>query len=790
MTVGYKVVRDTWYYDWRRLVEAAPELRQYTEPNYNEAPVEERITQARHCDNNTLRTQGLNEDEVVLAAMVSNHDTSTPPDTHTSLDYERPYISDTFHQAEWEACTDIYPHNFECDNLFKGIGDPGVPLLPIPRCFLWNHSEVWSGENTKYSLHSSRGDICSASKIRFSHRGKFLRFVHASYYFNKKKNFMSEQREFFKCLSFNLETNKAYFTTYDKKPVFNKTKRKANKYIKRLECRNVTPSFLRLMPESIELIVRFTRALLEDTKHTIPGVVIPIREHSATKVLTEIEYLRYLISAIVLQRRVGQPLPWVRNICTLKIVYKLWDFADLYSILANTFADVYSDRKPTEKKYKPKYMYKIHSNLKKKPTLKTFFTTILGHFATKSVIKYLTMSATHLIPYRSITNNDNIVESIVGVASLLTRGILPTEAVHLIKLVVDDMSSIQNARNELSSCGFSFINDAYSAMSYKRIINNAHLLFSCIKSIYSRDNQPLEKRYLESFIKFLRRMWNTGELSDNIRWTTWRDTFNMAEQLSLRIRPNKFKNFDEARLLHDQLAVIQRRDISNKNELGHIYFLPCFCPQEEFDGFRFVQLTHVDDLIAEGRAMHHCVGGYGYQCATGDSIIFSMWKDRSYVTIELSGKSLEIRQQYTINDNLVINAKILELIDRWHNRLLYMHRKDQETYRKVANRFYNYQKMPSAANTFVHIDGIDLSDVKRKYDELAKEFEGLNIGRSGLYGGPKPTKVLPKPCEVEIPETIVVPQTTAPRPSQSEAEVNPFCEEFIHRLEEMEASNG
>ena len=787
MNIAYKVLRDTWYYDWEMLVEAAPELRQYMEPQYNDTPTQEHTCLPdRHYNNNALRIDGLNEDELVLATTVSN-DASNPQ----KIDFAEDSMN---YQMKYQK----FYTTFENDNLFMGVGDPGVPLLPLPKCFLNDHSKIWAGENTKYSFYSNHGHACNAVKAKFSHKGKFLRLIHASYYFDKKKNFMSEQREFFKCLSFNLETNKLYFTTYNKKPVLNKKNHKVNRYIKRLECRNATPAFLRNLPDSIRLISQFSKALLEDTKRMMPDVVIPHKykptNQGKSTSWTELDYLKYLICALVLQRRIGQPLPWAQNMHTLKIVYELWDIDGLYSVLMNRSGNVHNIIKLDAKKYRPKYMYKIHSNLKKKSTLKTFFTTILGHFTTKSIVKYLMLYATHSVPYNEISwAIMHPILSAVWVSSLLTRGALPTETAHLLKRVVDDVSSIQNARSVAASHGIlASINTIYPAMSYDHIINNAHILFSSIGTIYSHDNlliENREKRQLESFIKFLRRMWNRGELSANMRWTTWRDALNMADRLSLRIRPNKFRNFDDMQLLHDQLAVIQRRDISNKNELGHIYFLPCFCPQEEFDGFRFVQLTHVEDLIAEGTSMHHCVSNYGYDCATGSSIIFSMWKDRSYVTIELSGKSLKIRQQYTINDNIVTHPQILELIDKWHGRLLHMHRKDKETYADVALRFYKYQKMHESSNIFVHVNGIDISDIKLKQAELSKEFENLNVDGSGLYGDHKPTKALIRPGVVDIPETAL-PQMEAPRLPQPEEEADPFCEEFIQHLEEMRSSNG
>ena len=80
--------------------------------------------------------------------------------------------------------------------------------------------------------------------------------------------------------------------------------------------------------------------------------------------------------------------------------------------------------------------------------------------------------------------------------------------------------------------------------------------------------------------------------------------------------------------------------------------------------------------------MHHCVGGYAYNCAEGTSIIFSMRKgDKSYITIEVSPKGgHEIIQQYTLHDITVTSEKVLDIINRWRSDCVALHVKDTETY--------------------------------------------------------------------------------------------------------------
>jgi hypothetical protein len=50
------------------------------------------------------------------------------------------------------------------------------------------------------------------------------------------------------------------------------------------------------------------------------------------------------------------------------------------------------------------------------------------------------------------------------------------------------------------------------------------------------------------------------------------------------------------------------------------YFSTCINGQE----FRIMRLCSVEKLLLEGVAMHHCVGGYGEECNTGDTSIWSL----------------------------------------------------------------------------------------------------------------------------------------------------------------------
>ena len=172
--------------------------------------------------------------------------------------------------------------------------------------------------------------------------------------------------------------------------------------------------------------------------------------------------------------------------------------------------------------------------------------------------------------------------------------------------------------------------------------------------------------------------------------------YDMAEELHIRIRPNKFTNKDDIDALHDGLSEIRNRDRRIQLDYEGIEFEPFAHPDKEYeDGFKFVFLDTPQALVHEGTAMHHCVGSYADRCIRGSSIIFSMRKgDRSYITIELNGNTYEIRQKYTIKDHTVENQGILSMIDRWRGDVLNMHMNEDasKSYRTICDQKIIEQK--------------------------------------------------------------------------------------------------
>lgn len=83
----------------------------------------------------------------------------------------------------------------------------------------------------------------------------------------------------------------------------------------------------------------------------------------------------------------------------------------------------------------------------------------------------------------------------------------------------------------------------------------------------------------------------------------------------------------------------------------------------------FVELTSTELLIAEGRALSHCVGGYGRQCAAGSTAIVSMrCSGVPTVTLEVDVITSRVRQaRGTWNRH--ITAEEAGVVARWRDAI-------------------------------------------------------------------------------------------------------------------------
>lgn len=208
-----------------------------------------------------------------------------------------------------------------------------------------------------------------------------------------------------------------------------------------------------------------------------------------------------------------------------------------------------------------------------------------------------------------------------------------------------------------------------------------------------------ELRIFDKYIKMHRKFIETNGVNVHpVTWHTFRDTFGMAKRFNISINLSKINCGRDIQELHDRFSAYIQRDKNAARALQGKPFLPFAHPDKDYNGFMFEFLGTVEDLIHEGRVMKHCVGGYGWRCSDGSSIIFSMRKeDTSLITIEIDGRDLACRivQMYTRHDITVTNEDILKLVEQWRQDLVKMHRADRETY---ADRIQLVAKFVSNAS--------------------------------------------------------------------------------------------
>lgn len=83
-----------------------------------------------------------------------------------------------------------------------------------------------------------------------------------------------------------------------------------------------------------------------------------------------------------------------------------------------------------------------------------------------------------------------------------------------------------------------------------------------------------------------------------------------------------------------------------------------------------VELTSSKELLEEGQALQHCVGGYGPYCAAGYSSIFSLrYNNARQVTIEINPRNKNIVQARGVS-NRRLSSSEQQIINLWFNKIV------------------------------------------------------------------------------------------------------------------------
>jgi len=596
--------------------------------------------------------------------------------------------------------------------------DPSILALPVPNRFLLSESKVWQDEDTLYifsrGIHFDESKfISSFTKYRFAQSEDKIRLFHTSYRFDRKKNVTRELKKNFHMLIYNTTTKQIY------RLIKQKSSKKSSSHFK-TKIENVFYILTRNSSSSgtpERLQKRFVDAITKAAIKDVPNLVIPrasfISNDPPTTTgrsvmvnlthieeISEREFRTLKLLAIILQHKVGQPMPWLNDILMRNMWYIMSDTKYYRGVLnlqlgKDTDAAIRIRKSiETAESIRKKTVFKVVPNLRKSNHMKTVVKTLLGdhyhHFFLKlfNVVWLEAFLSNWLRWSYNGTMRKNIYHWLVQ--SINSNNIVLLKAViKLIRPVLEYFVSEEPSQQEIS------IIDSYVKMCQKMLKNPESI--AC-------DN------------------WNDTNL---LNWRAWRDLFNMASQIGIRIRPNKFKNFGEVRNIHDKLSAIVRRDIRILRKYENVVFEEFANPNKEYDGFKFLQLRTAKELRHEGTVMHHCVASYANKCVEGSSIIFSMRKDdKSYVTIDVNPRTYEISQKYTLHDITVTSQAVLDLIDEWRSDYLKLHQDEEESYydrcqRKIKevtfkNKVEDLKEM--VAEGIIDSDAQLLNQI-RKYEE-------------------------------------------------------------------------
>ena len=557
--------------------------------------------------------------------------------------------------------------------------NPNTLALPPPNRFLLPGSKVWQGEDTLYKFTKSTGYheqnfIYFIQKYRFSQAENKIRLQKTIYRFDKKRNFTSEMKKHFQMLIYNTETKQLYR--------LRKIKSSATKRAR--FCSKVTNVFNTLphlswnndgTPKRLQ--DKFASAIIGAAVKDVPGLAIldidetvyPVRRNprgwstertpriseTVTRLVTikEAETLR--LAAVILQHRVGQPMPWI-NLLLLRNMWDIMSNTSYYDkVLSNGTMNRSKQTMAKSKNIRRRTIFKLIPNLRKSNHMKTAVKTLLGDYHNNFFLKLF-----------NTTRLDIFLANWILCAH---RDLIRKNIRHWL------VQSIHSNDDVLLSMVMSVINPILE-----------HLGYSTDETLKTVSQEVI---VMDSYVKTCQRLmagFKSNQNSHSVakelpKWHTWRDLFNMANELGIRIRPNRLRDVAEIKKVHDKLSSIISRDIGILRKYENVIFDEFVSPDKEYGGFKFAQLRTAGELTHEGIVMHHCVASYASRCAEGKSIIFSMRKDdKSYITIELNPRTYGLVQQYTLHDITVTSQGVLDLIKEWQADCLELHKDEKESY--------------------------------------------------------------------------------------------------------------
>jgi len=588
---------------------------------------------------------GLDDAERDVVNMMHDTNKAAPPveaveNTHPFADMVSQDAGDS-EESKW-----MLKHEYVTQPLNGRKMNP-LQLLP-PKTVLDKGSVIHRTHQTVYKVReeSHRGMAKSLSRSRFSDasdRGK-LRLINSTYWFDPIHNTMSEKKSTFQSLVYNIKSRRMYSRRYESTG----SKGTKNRYKASVRGIAFNTGTLHRVYSSIpaEIYLQFVQRLREVVLEDVPDAYVPHGEfldkllcNKDPDVLVKVTKIIYLTGILVLQHKAGKRIDWLDAGTFYKVSTLLNEQHLSNYFKAEGGLSQFGELPKVFLNYRRYRLAAIRKCIKDRPGLKSFAKALFGK-------QYRKIAFTMML--HNIDSHD-----LSQILATVIDGRMPKNIYHYIVNLMKGMEG-ELKDNSAESETLSTITGIITGREVTDLKNQR--LYTCLKT----------------YEKF-------GRTPGHHGWTRWRDMYNMAEELHIRIRPNKFTSVDDIDALHDGLSEIHNRDRRIIRKYEGVEFEPFVHPDKEYgDGFKFVFLDTPEALRHEGTTMHHCVSGYTINCVEGESIIFSMRKgDRGYVTIELNGSTYVIKQKYTIRDHTVENQNVLGIIDQWHNDVLNMHKDEK-----------------------------------------------------------------------------------------------------------------
>ena len=153
----------------------------------------------------------------------------------------------------------------------------------------------------------------------------------------------------------------------------------------------------------------------------------------------------------------------------------------------------------------------------------------------------------------------------------------------------------------------------------------------------------------------------------------YRDYLDMCKKMGYDMKNSFVLYPKDIQKSHDKVVrrFKQKKDSKIKREFIAVYQQLSGQLDFERDGFKIVYPSTPDDVIAEGHALHHCVGSYSERVAEKECIILFLRKcfdeTKPFYTVEVRGqKAVQVRGI----GNCDMTPEVEAFITAWEQRVL------------------------------------------------------------------------------------------------------------------------